>query len=142
MQEAPLGKRIRVAGKQPTGSPVALTVPADDEIIDVETVSGSSAAEGAVTGLLASDFGLGESEEEEEEEDADEVISVGGVDCGQTGCDQRSSARSPEDTEIDVIGGFGLCPTPETLTWAQPSEDEEEEGVAIIESQDSTVCRL
>lgn len=139
LEEVPVAKRVCVAGKQQTGSPVALTVSVDDEIIDVETVSVCSAGEGAITGQVATEFGLGESEEndvEKEEESAtsaDEVISVGEGDCGQTGSDQGSTAGSPEDTEIDVIGGSSPCPTPVTLTWTEPSEDEgekeeEEEG--------------
>lgn len=104
LEEAPNGKRVRVTGKHQTGSPAALTVPVDDEIIDVEDVSVIGADEGAILGRLTSDFGLGESEEAASS--SDEIISVGEVDCDQSAGDLRSITRSPEDTEVDVIGGF------------------------------------
>lgn len=128
-------KRVRPAGKQQTGSPVP-----DDEIIDVETVSVS--AEDAIPGQVASDFGLGEREarEKEKEEETtsstDEVISVGGGDCGQTRGDRDSTAGGPE--EIDVIGGSSPCPAPVTITWTEPSEEEKEEvDVVIIEESET-----
>lgn len=136
LEEAPVAKRVCVAGTQHAVSPGA-----DDDIIDVETVSVSSAGEGAITGQVASDCGLGESEEKEEQKEeeaassADEVISVGEGDCGQTGGDQKSSAGSPEDTDIDVIGGSSPSPAPMTLTWIELSEEEgeDEEGEVFIE---------
>lgn len=118
-------KRVRAAGEQQTGSPVALTAPPDDEIIDVETVS--VGAEDGVAGQVVSGFG------------ADEVISVGAGDCGQTGGDQDSTAGSPEDEEIDVIGGSSPGPTPVTLTWTEPSEEEEDDALIIEEERQSTV---
>lgn len=130
LEEAPVAKRVCVAGTQQAVSPGA-----DDDIIDVETVSVSSVGEGAITGQVAGDCGLGESEETEEEaaSSADEVISVGEGDCGQTGGDQKSSAGSPEDTDIDVIGGSSPSPAPMALTWIEFSEGEDEEEEVFIE---------
>lgn len=129
-EEVPAAKRVCVGAKR--------AAPEDyDDVIDVETLSLSSAEEGVIRGQ--SDFGLGETQENDEEEEAanssDEVISVGGGDCGQTGGapppHPGSTSGSPEDTEIDVIGGSSPCPAPVMLTWTEPSEEDEEEEVDI-----------
>lgn len=132
-EEVPAAKRVCVGAKR--------AAPEDYDVIDVETLSLSSAEEGVIRGQ--SDFGLGETEENDEEEEAanssDEVISVGGGDCGQTGGapppHPGSTAGSPEDTEIDVIGGSSPCPAPVMLTWTEPSEEDEEEEEVDIEEE-------
>lgn len=126
LEEAPVTKRVCVAGHQQAMSPVA-----DDDIIDVETVSVSSAGDAAITGQVTSDFGLGVSEEKEEEAatSADEIISVGEGDWGQPGGDH-------EDAEIDVIGGSSPRPAPVTLTWTEEEEVDVEEEVIIEGKKD------
>lgn len=131
---APAAKRLCVGVSLQTGSP-ATPEEEDEDVVDVETVWPSSAGAAAVRGAC----GPGDAEENsvEAEHSGDDVISVGGA-CSPTADDPSaggspshlgSCAGSPEEAEIDVIGGSSPWPSPVTLTWTNSSEEEEEVNI-------------
>lgn len=154
--DATVAKRVCIEEMQPptseTNTPRSecadFEQAAMEDIIDVETLSLTSVADGLQREEQEekpawTDINLRETDEclteEEKESSGDETIDVDGDE--EEGpvpllvfTPVRSEVRSwDEDEDIDVIGGSGSVPDPVIISWTESSEDEKEEGEEDID---------